>query len=345
VNRTRPIDVTEGGLEALVSALLALDFTVGDGGLGGGIDRVVHTMVDDRPLSLMVQVKAYCTGAMARQLLDHNGPKPDRPLGDTLPVLVADKITTEAQELLSDAGWSWLDRRGRLHLRGPAVRVDADVPTSPSTPPSQTLTPVAGPGGMAVAYWLCAHPDKAISPNRQAAGLTFAPSTISTATRRLAAAGLVDSHGRAVIPELFFELAAVWRTDRTWLATPPPPSAHLSADRSAPTWRRTGTAAAAAYGVPMVAAEGGPVELYVPGPVEVTISSRRYGVAQPGTGAAVVGVAPTAAVCAHPDDAAIVDVDGWPAAPVLAIALDLAQDRARGLEILREWEHPDAVWR
>jgi hypothetical protein len=166
------------------------------------------------------------------------------------------------------------------------------------------------------------------------------------AVRRLADAGLVDSDGTGVFPELFFELAAVWRTVRTWLAAAPAAAAHRPADRAAPAWRRTGTAAAAAaYGAPVVTTPGGPVELYVPGPVEVTIAARRYGAAEPGTGAAVVAVAPTLAAVAHPDATSVVDVDGWPAAPVLTVALDLAQDRARGREILADWDRSDAVWR
>lgn len=38
-------------------------------------------------------------------------------------------------------------------------------------------------------------------------------------------------------------------------------------------------------------------------------------------------------------------LDGWAVAPKLAVALDLAQDRARGRETLTGWDDPDAVWR
>jgi hypothetical protein len=37
-------------------------------------------------------------------------------------------------------------------------------------------------------------------------------------------------------------------------------------------------------------------------------------------------------------------VGGWPAAPTLAVALDVAQDQARGREILEGWRVPRAVW-
>ena len=85
------------------------------------------------------------------------------------------------------------------------------------------------------------------------------------------------------------------------------------------------------------------LELYVPGPVEVSIASRTYGVAQPGIGPASVAVAPVSAVVAPPSTPRT--FDGWTAAPVLTVALDLAQDRARGREILEAWETDGAVWR
>jgi hypothetical protein len=36
-------------------------------------------------------------------------------------------------------------------------------------------------------------------------------------------------------------------------------------------------------------------------------------------------------------------LDGWLAAPLLAVALDLAQDRARGRAILSDWSIDNAV--
>jgi hypothetical protein len=176
--------------------------------------------------------------------------------------------------------------------------------------------------------------------------LRLAPSTISVTTRRLADAGLVDEQGRGVFPELFFELSEAWQPEHVWLATAPEPPISQDRDSAASTWTRTGNLAAAAYGAPIVVAEGGPLELYVPGPIDLTLAVRRYGGAEAGAGAAVVSVAPVGAVVEPPEAATeIPQIAGWPAAPVLAVALDLAQDRARGREILSAWERPDAVWR
>jgi hypothetical protein len=258
---------------------------------------------------------------------------------------VADQITAEARRFLTDAGWSWLDRRGRLHLRGAGIRVDVDIPSVGRAQGEATQAPISGRGGLTVAYWLCAHPDESVSPNRHSSGLHVAPSTISTAVARLRAAGLADDAGHGVLPELFWELAEAWHVERTWLIRTPDPKRHRVADPAAPRWKRSGTAAAAAYGAPVVTREHDSVDLYVAGPVEVSIAVRQYGAAQPGVGSASIAVGPVAAIAAAPVGESIPVIDGWPAAPLLAVALDLAQDRARGREILESWEADGAVWR
>ena len=45
---------------------------------------------------------------------------------------------------------------------------------------------------------------------------------------------------------------------------------------------------------------------------------------------------------AGPGDDHVPVIGGWPAAPVLAVAL--AQDRARGRGILADWRATGAVW-
>lgn len=300
----------------------------------------LRVLVDDRQLLVQVRPVAYCTGQRARQLIAESEPN-----GITL--VVADKITAEAQQLLTDSGWSWLDRRGRLHLRAPGVRIDTRVPNQLSTAAQPTgERPIRGRGGVTVAYWLCAHPGRSLSPNGASAELTLAPSTISTAVRRLISAGLANDDGTGIFPELFWELATAWTPEQRWLATAPDPEVARNPDPAAPTWKRSGTAAAIAYGAAIPTGGGEPIVLYVPGPVDLSIAARRFGSAQPGSGAAIVKVAPTSAVTAGTRDGAAAppDLDGWPAAPALAVALDLAQDRARGHQLLADWSHPDAVW-
>lgn len=325
------------GLEALLEAL-------GGAGLAALVVKtskpraspLIEVSLDDRTFELMVETMSVCTSSRARALVvDFVAPYP------AVPIVVADKITAEARSVLTEAGWSWFDRRGTLHLRAPGVRIEVQVAPMARQGPPASATPIAGRAGVTVTYWLCGHPAAAISPNRQALELGVAPSTISRVTTQLAAAGLLDESRQPVLPELFWELAAVWPAERRWVLRRPHPR---PAGADASTWRRTGTEVAAAYGAPVVTAGEGPVELYVPGPVELSIATRRYGAAEPGTGAAALAIAPTSLVMARPDEDQEFMVGEWPAAPLLAVALDLAKDRARGREILEAWEAGRGIW-
>lgn len=339
--RRSPDQLTDEAVDALRAALETVEIELSGSWPGGSFDAIADVVVDDRSFTIAVEHKAYCTGQTARELIAKAGHQ----ILEGLPMVVADRMTAEARTLLTDAGWSWFDRGGRLHLRWPAVRVDQKVDApAPSVGTDRIEPPISGRSGVTVAYWLLQHPDRSLSPTGRSAELALAPSSISTAVRRLSRAGLLDS-GRALVPELFWELAEVWRTERAWLARTPIPADHSSPDVDGTTWRRSGSAAAAAWGAPVVTTGSGPVELYVMGPVELSIARRRYGAAEPGTGTTVLSVPPTTLVLASTDAADEVPmVDGWSVAPRLAVALDLAQDRGRGREILAGWNHRDAVW-
>jgi hypothetical protein len=344
--RTTEIDLSAEAVDAALAALHAVGINAAlrPPHLNGtpnssGADAVLDVTFDDRVFRVMVQVVSYGTGQTATRLVAHLAPT-----GDTVPLLVADRITADARTILTDAGWSWLDRRGQLHLHAPGVRVDLPVPTAERATPSTAGPAITGRSGITIAYWLSAHPGERLSPNRHSALLRLAPSTISTTVRRLAEAGLVDETGAAVAPELFWELVAVWRKDRTWLLRRPDAKQHVPNDPLAPSWRMTGTAAAAAYGAPLVAAGEGPLELYVTGPVELSIATRRYGAAAPGAGAAVLVVPPTSLVNERNEGDVTPTIKRWPAAPLLAVALDLAQDTGRGREILEDWSAGRSIW-
>jgi hypothetical protein len=304
-------------------------------------DGVLEAFVDDRAFNVSVEAVSYATAQSTARLLNRGNPAAG---AGTLRLLVADRITAEARTILTDAGWSWLDRRGRLHLRAPGVRVDQPIPPAERATASTVGPTIAGRSGITVAYWLCAHPGDRASPNRHAGVLGLAPSTISTTVRRLADTGLVDENGAGVAPELFWELADVWRTERTWLVRPPSPNQHVPSDPRAPSWRMTGTAAAAAYGAPLAVAGQGALDLYVIGPVELSIATRRYGAAPPGAGSAVIAVPPTSLVNERDEDDVTPTIEGWPAAPLVAVALDVAQDKGRGREILEEWRAGHGIW-
>jgi hypothetical protein len=280
-------------------------------------------------LTLGLELASQVSGAKAQQLIASHA---------SVGLVVADRITADARALLTASGWSWLDLRGQLHLRGPGLLVETAVPTQPR-PTVRAQPPIRGKAGVAVAYWLCAHPTRALSPTGGAGELGFAPSTISTALSALAEAGLVDSDRLAVLPELFWELAAAWQPQWTWLAGRPEPSDWPDSEHGT-SWVRTGDAAAVAYGAPLVMVGEGPCELFVPRSVDLTIAARRYGLAPPGIGEAAVAVAPVRQVF----DGSGVLTGGWRLAPKLAVALQLATDPARGREILNDWPGDHHAW-
>lgn len=320
------------GSDELVAALGGLGVQVMDLQVGAPSAPGVLLSWDDRHLVLQVGRMSQVTAARARELIGATDPGPT--------VIVADRITAEARMLLNAANWSWLDLRGHLHLRGEGLFIDTAV-TATTKVVRRSASAVRGKAGLAVGYWLCAHPEVGLSPTGQSAELGFAPSTISAALAALAEAGLVDEHRRAVLPELFWELVRAWRPEWTWLASRPAPG-DLPGGLQEAGWVRTGDAVAAAHGAPLVTAGEGALEVFVADPVTLAVAMRRYGTAQPGAGPAVIAVAPVAQIVAARDGG---HLQGWRTAPDLAVALGLATDPARGREILRDWAGEDHVWR
>lgn len=292
----------------------------------------LDAQIDGRRVSFDVVPVAYATATRVQSLVGTQ-------LGGDAPLLVSDRITSDARHLLEESGWSYLDRRGRLRLRAPGIIVDTEVPpTSTVAPEPDPREPLAGAAGLAIAYRLLVLPDRPATPTRSGTG--FAPSTVSVALRRIRDAGLIDSEGRPIVPELFWALAERWRPSRRWLAQAPDPS-EAGHDPAAPGWRLTGTSAAVELGAPVVAS-GSPLDFCVPGPAALTIALRRHGLApDPAVAAASVAVAPVSAVTSEP---ASRHGAGWPLAHPVAVALDLAQDRGRGREILQDWNPVERVW-
>lgn len=320
-------DLVALAVEDLTSALAVAGFTVGHSrgsSIKASFDRA-HIKID-------VVTTAYATAPRAAELIrDHTS-------DDAVPVLVADRITADARARLADAGWGWFDRRGHLHLRASGVLINSEVTPRPRA--DQTGDePIRGRAGLSVAYRLLTNPTEPISPTRSL--LTFAPSTISVATGRLYAADLLDADGLPVLPELFWALAEEWSPDRTWLAVEPDVSEATWHEPERPGWCVSGTVAAAELGAPIVATNASP-DLYVPGPVAVTIATRRYGLAPDATTAAAsIAVAPVADIAARRRPPV---AQRWPLADPVAVALDLSRDRSRGREILEDWSPPERVW-
>jgi len=295
--------------------------------------------IDDRDVPIEIKTTAYATPERVRAIV-----KQPRQRSETH-LLVADHITEAARQDLIAAGWSWLDRRGHLYLRAPGVMIDREVDPLPRPGVGATPDAISGAAGLAVAYAILLDPEAPQPVRASAPLLGFSPASISTSRTALRDAGLLERDGLPVVPELFWALADVWKPERTWLTDKPKPGdTHTNVHNlAAAGWCLTGTAAAVEWGAPVVAA--GPIlDLYVPGPVMVAIAQREYSAARNAIdSSASIAVAPAALVTSRrlPPRRK----GRWPLAHPLAIALDLAQDRARGREILEDWTPPSEFHR
>ena len=255
----------------------------------------------------------------------------------TVPLVVGDRLLTPARAVLEDRGWSWIDRRGGCHLRGPGLLVHTDTaPHSRPTRPRSTVDLLGSRGTQ----------DEPPVLREIARQTGLSPSTVSRSVAGLRAAGLVRRDGRAVLPDLFWALAERWPTERKGLATRPepvgPPPTGSATDASVVLGD---TRAALAWRAPLIASADAPPLLYVADERQRQRMLTRHGeVSGSGAGAAAwVAVAPVRALLeravARPEEA-------WPVAHPLFVALDLAGDRARGHQILEEWdpEDVDRVW-
>ena len=302
--------------------------------------------VDGRRFVVELMTAAYGTVERIEAMKRRHPPRPD-----SLVLVVGDRINKPAQEALRLAGWGYLDASsGSLYLRGPGLRVDTTVDAGAAGPVSKP-SGIVGWTGRIVAYELLRRRfDRDLRPiltSRSKDEFDAARSSTSDALRALAAADLA-ANGEPVVPQLFWELARVWApTDKRWLASVPDAAEWVFLhDPTKTTWRLGGVEAATLHGAPVVGTGEGTVELYVPGPVLLSIATRRYGVADPLAAVASVAV-PTAHQVTKPFDAEHDQLlHGWPVVHPVAAALDLAAlGDARSLQILSEWQpEGEAVW-
>ncbi|MCU1346412.1 MAG: hypothetical protein JWL70_2678 [Acidimicrobiia bacterium] len=129
-------------------------------------------------------------------------------------------------------------------------------------------------------------------------------------------------------------------TSTSWLIRKPK-RADVHANAGGPSgegWCLTGTAAAAEWGAPVVAASPR-LDVYVPSEVAVNLARRTYGSA-PSASDSVASVAVAPAPTITHQRLTGHRKSSWPLAHPVAVALDLAQDRGRGREVLEAWTPP-----
>jgi len=314
IRRTPPSELERTALVALTAAFesAGVPTTASD-----AADLVVRAPGGTR-LDLQVKPASRVGPMQVRRYLEQT-------LGPGILMVVADELTRDAQQELREAGAGFLDRRGHLYLRSDALHLDVDIAPDPRKSETSAVSdPIRGGAGITVASALLLHAGEALGVRELARRTGLPVSTTSKALAPIRDAALMDG-GQALVPDLFWALADVWHPERTPLAERPPDGAGVV----------SGTVAAAELGAPVAVTADSPPDLYVVGETELRSLARRHGTATGQSRNASVAVEPTALVTetatgnvAHP----------------LFVALDLAQDRARGREILDAW-NPAGVTR
>lgn len=346
--RTTKASLTSQGASAFARAIGSLGHQVTDAPEGTGADVVVT--VDGMDVPVDIKGVSVVNPEAVQRLL---GSSPKRRTGVTR-VVVADLITGPAREALGDAGWGWLDRRGHVVLRAKGVHIDADVPTDGRQTAGGPPRPISGSAGISWAAALLMSPQDPPSRRDVARRVSLSHSAIVAAAKRLKDSSLVRADGRPLVPELFWALADEWHPRPTPLAELPPPRdagnyavLGVNLDAPGPGWAVAGTVGAAAWGAPLAIGAAFAPDFYVPSAGELRQATLRLGEATRfEERACTAAVAPTPLVCAERVDRASDEWGHWRFAHGLFAALDLAQDRARGAEILADWQPEDftRVW-
>lgn len=265
-------------------------------------------------------------------------------------LLVAERIPQAARTALAERGWSWLDLRGHLRLRAPGVFIDRQVAPREAAPRQST-----GRAWREVAFALLTLKDDAHGVRPLARLLGLSPASVSQQLSALHQANLLDRAGRALVPELFWELAGRWKADpMPLLRQPQPGDPHalgLGLDGppvaqgvavGTPGWALTGTAAAVAWGAPIAASQDWPPDFLVPSPEQAMRAKRVLGAAPDWqTRACTIALSPVRqAILQRYEPLTSPAVAGapWRLAHPVAVALNLAQDKARGAEVLVDWQ-------
>jgi hypothetical protein len=353
--RRRSADIGTDAKEALVHAL--------EEALGGSIDVVrIHEGVLDLTVSIpgsapiAVEVKGVAAraepGPIATALPNWDAQLEalrDKSASHVVGVLVASAVPDTTKAILRKHAWGWLDRRGELDLRAPGLVLHT-TDIAPNTPSirSSTRDPIRGRAGITTAACLLLDPNGPPGVREIARRGDLAPSTVSTALADLRAASLVEDNGRPLVPELFWALADAWKPDRHSFAEVPLPGADGRLELGLesldePGWGVGSTVAAAAWSAPVVVGSDAPPDFYVPSERDLRAAQSELRAAHTvDERACTIAIAPTV-LAVRPRYAApslATPWLHWPVVHPLFVALDLSLDRARGVEILRDWTPP-----
>jgi len=294
---------------------------------------------------LDVEVKSVVTAAQGERLARTTERR--APL-----VVVADRIAADAKQSFRKAGVNYFDRRGELRIVEPPIVIDTVVDSKLPIAVSRAGS-LNSQVAKEVAIVCLLTPDQPRGAREAARYIDRAPSGASSAMAGLRVDGLLTSAGEAMIPDLFHELLTVWRRRTVPLAALPEPGRRsterlglgLDEPEDSMGWALTDTLAAASWGMPIVARGDHPPDFYVPSESVLRAACSLLGEAtDPAGRACTVAVAPVRLACLRRIDHSETTGERWPVAKHIVVALDIAQDRARGLEAPQPWQ-PEGIVR
>ncbi|MGQ0826658.1 MAG: hypothetical protein ACT4OX_16795 [Actinomycetota bacterium] len=310
-------------VQAVIEALARVGVPA-SAGRGGRLNiDGVHRRVE-------LQRMAVVTPAIARGLR--------KPAKEVLGIVIADRISEEARRELAASDWGWVDRRGHVQLRAKGLRIAAEIAPLGAAPASARFASVFPPVGIEVALALLKEPERDWVVKDVAAAVGRAAGGVSERLRALRDAGLVDRRNHPMRPELFWELVASWHERALGLATFPGLSGsfeQLSWLGLPVDWVLTDTQAALFLGAPLLVSGEGPPDFYLPAPSIVDLALSHFG---PARGEPAATVRPIRYAGIHEAVPFRSTPAGFRVAHPVVVALDLAQDRARGREIVEGWD-------
>lgn len=345
--RTSKADLAAQAEQAVVRAFRSLSHPVETGPEGSGWDLIAT--VDGIEVPIELKAAAVVTPETVIRMVKES----NRRRKTLAHLAVGDLVTAAAQDALREAGWGWLDRRGHLVLRAQGVHIDADVPADERPTPGTASKPISGVAAISWAAALLMSPEDPPAMREVARWVSLSHSAIVAAGKKLKAASLIRADGRPLVPELFWALAEEWRPGPVALAELPPAGyaktyGELGVNLDdGPGWAVAGTVGAVVWGAPMAIGSAYPPDFYVPTTAELRKATLRLGEAPRFEDrACTVAVAPTPLMCVERFELESSEWGQWRFAHGLFAALDLAQDRARGAEILGSWDPEDftRVW-
>lgn len=349
--RTDREDLHDDAVEALSTAFHAVGLEVHPDPTGN-VDMALEG--PHGPVGIQVKAASVADPARIGSLVGSHSPRAELGPGAhfDVVVLVADELPEASRDLLRDHGWGYLDRRGRLWLRTNDIVInDTELEPLPRhRQQTRPANPLTGRVALGMAVWMLMHPSDTHGVRALARELDCAASTAHDALRRLRDAALVEPDGRPLVPELFWAVADAWRPERHAVARQPAPDDDQALKRGGEDagWAVSGDLAAAAWGARLAVASEAPPDFYVP-LASLRRTVRRLGGTTWSDRAATVAGAPLAAATRERFDPTSIATPWlhWPLAHPVIVALDLAQDRARGREILMDWTPPatfSRVW-